>query len=123
LLRDATGVPWAFLTGWSILLGGVLLCAVVALGFGAWVANAAEIYLGVALPEPLVAMLLIVVIVGYNILGERGFRRTRDFITWSVVVALLLPLPVLSASHPLGWPEAALRRSYAGHPGRSFIVC
>jgi len=90
LVRDATGVPWAFLTGWSILLGGVLLCAVVALGFGAWVANAAEIYLGVALPEPLVAMLLIVVIVGYNILGERGFRRTRDFITWSVVVALLL---------------------------------
>lgn len=89
-VREAARVPWAFLTGWSVLLGGVLLSAVIALGFAAWVGIACEDYLGVELPGPLVATCLIVVVVGYNIVGERSFRRAREVATWGMVAAVLL---------------------------------
>ncbi len=90
LLREGARFPLAFLSGWSILLGGVLLSAVLALGFATYLATAAEAYWAVQLPEPLIAALLVVAVVVYNILGRRGFRRTRHLITWGVIVALLL---------------------------------
>ncbi len=90
LLRESAKVPLAFLTGWSVLLGGVLLAAVLALGFATYLAAMAEAYLAVRLPEPLVAAFLILAIVIYSILGRRGFGRTRHVITWGVIAALLL---------------------------------
>jgi len=90
LLREGARVPLAFLTGWSILLGGLLLCAVLALGFAACLAALAEAHLAVQLPEPPIAAFLILAIVMYSILGRRGFGRTRHLVTWGVIAALLL---------------------------------
>jgi APA family basic amino acid/polyamine antiporter len=90
LLLESVRGPWGFLTGWSILLGGLLLCVLLALGFAACLAAVAEAYFAVWLPEPLVAAFLILVIVGYNILGGRGFGPRRYLVTWAVIAALLL---------------------------------
>ena len=90
LLREGARVSWAFLTAWSILLGGLLLCAALALGFAAYLAVVAEAYLAVRLPEPLIAAFLILAMVTYNILGGQGMRRMRHLVTWSVIAGLLL---------------------------------
>ena len=58
LLLERVRGPWRFLTGWSILLGGILLCSVLALGFAADLAAITEAYLGARLPGPPVAAFL-----------------------------------------------------------------
>ncbi len=90
LLREATRGPVAFLTGWAILLGGLLLCAILALGFAASASTFVEALLGVRLGEPGMAALLIVVIAVYNVLGGWSHRRVRDIVTWLVAALLLL---------------------------------
>ncbi|TKJ30120.1 MAG: hypothetical protein CEE40_06220 [Chloroflexi bacterium B3_Chlor] len=119
LLREAISGPLAFLAGWSILLGGLLLCAVLALGFAAGVTTVFEAYTGARLPVSLIAAALVLVIMTYNILGGRSFRRARDVVTWGVVAALVL-LGLLCLPHirlenyrpfsPQGYPgiQAAL---------------
>jgi APA family basic amino acid/polyamine antiporter len=90
LLLERIRGPWGFLTGWSILLGGLLLCSVLALGFAAYLAAIIEAYFGVRFPEPLVAAFLILATVIYNILGGRAFRRARQTIIWGVIATLVL---------------------------------
>jgi len=90
LLREATRGPLAFLAGWVVLLGGLLLCVVLALGSAAVVTTTLEAYFGVRPPESLLAAVLVLVIVTYNVLGGRSFRRARDVVTWGVVAALVL---------------------------------
>ncbi len=98
LVRQIATVPLAFLTGWSILLGGLLLCAVLALGFAAQIAAAGEAFLALRLPKPPIAGLLIVGVVLYNILGGPSFRRRRHLVVWGVVVVLSL-LSLLCLPH------------------------
>jgi APA family basic amino acid/polyamine antiporter len=90
LLSEATGGPAAFLTGWAVLLGGLLLCALLALGFAASVGAIGEVYLGMRLPQPLVAALLTLALAVYNVLGGWSHRRARDIATWAAFAALLL---------------------------------
>ena len=90
LLREATRGPVAFLTGWAILLGGLLLCAVLALGFAASASTVIESAIGLRLGEPGMAALLMVVIAVYNISGGWSHRRARDIVTWLAVALLLL---------------------------------
>ncbi len=90
LLSEATRGPVAFLTGWSVLLGSLLLCALLALGFAAIMGTIFDAYLGVDLPEPLLAALLTLLIAAYNVLGGWSHRRARDVVTWVAFAALLL---------------------------------
>jgi APA family basic amino acid/polyamine antiporter len=90
LLREATTGPLAFLCGWCVLLGGLLLCAVLALGFASGVSGVSEAYLGVQLPTPIIAAGLVLGMALYNILRGRGLRRARDAVTWGVVSTLVL---------------------------------
>jgi APA family basic amino acid/polyamine antiporter len=94
LLSEATRGPLAFLTGWAVLLGGLLLCAVLALGFAATLGTICEVYLGVRLPESLLAVLLTLLVAAYNVLGGRSQRRARDVFT-SLAFASVLILCVL----------------------------
>jgi len=97
LLRESTRGPMAFLAGWAVLLGGLLLCAVLALGFAATVSTISQMYLGVRLPESLLAVLLTLLIAAYNVLGGWSHRRARDVFTWlafsSLLILCLLCLP------------------------------
>lgn len=90
LLSEATRGPVAFLTGWAVLLGSLLLCALLALGFAANVGAIFGAYLGVDLPESLLAALLTLIIAAYNVLGGWSHRRARDVVTWLAFAALLL---------------------------------
>lgn len=90
LLSEATRGPVAFLTGWAVLLGSLLLCALLALGFAATVGAIFGAYLGVDLPESLLAALLTLIIAAYNVLGGWSHRRARDVVTWLAFAALLL---------------------------------
>ena len=84
LLREATRGPLAFLAGWVVLLGGLLLCVVLALGFAAVVTTTLEAYFGVRPPESLLAAVLVLVIVTYNGLGGgvSGVRVTLSRGGW-----------------------------------------
>lgn len=88
LVREAARVSWAFLAGWAVLLGGLLLSGLLALGFAAYLTALLGIYSRVELPEPLIGALLIVVTVIYNARGRLGFRRARHLVTWGVIAAL-----------------------------------
>jgi APA family basic amino acid/polyamine antiporter len=90
LLSDATRGPIAFLTGWAVLLGALLLCALLALGFAASVSTICEVYLGVHLSEPLLAALLTLAMAIYNVLGGWSHRRARDIVARVAFAALLL---------------------------------
>ena len=90
LLSEATRGPLAFLTGWAVLLGGLLLCAVLALGFAAIVSTICEVYLGVGLPQSLLGALLTLIIAAYNVLGGWSHRRARDVVTWLAFSSLLI---------------------------------
>ncbi len=113
LLREATRGPLAFIAGWCMLLGGLLLCAVLALGFAAVVKAICEAFLGAQFPAPPIAAALILGIVVYNIVGGRSLRRARDVVTWGAVAALVLAclvcLPVVHLDSyrslsPQGYP-------------------
>jgi len=103
LLRQATRGPMAFLAGWAIMLGGLLLCAILALGFASSASAIFEAWSGYRLPETVVAALLIVMVAAYNIVGGWSYRRVRDLVTWSAVAVLLLIcvlcLPHVRAAH------------------------
>jgi APA family basic amino acid/polyamine antiporter len=90
LLRESTRGPMAFLTGWAILLGGPLLCAVLALGFSATLSAVVEAEWSVSLPQGPVAAALIALVAAYNVVGGWGQRRARDTVTWLVVGTLLV---------------------------------
>ena len=98
LLREVTRGPVAFLTAWAILLGGLLLCALLALGFAASASALVESVSGYVLPETVVAALLIAAATVYNVLGGWTRRRARDVVTW-LTVAVLLLLCVLCLPH------------------------
>lgn len=90
LLREVARGPLAFLTAWAILLGGLLLCALLALGFAACASELVESLSGHVLPETVVALLLIAAMSVYNVLGGRSHRGARDVVTWLTVAVLLL---------------------------------
>jgi APA family basic amino acid/polyamine antiporter len=98
LLREVTRGPMAFLTAWAILLGGLLLCALLALGFAVNASALVESVSGYVLPETVVAALVIAVTAVYNVLGGWSHRRARDVVTW-LTVAVLLLLCVLCLPH------------------------
>jgi uncharacterized hydrophobic protein (TIGR00271 family) len=103
LLRESTRGPISFLTGWAVLLGGLLLCAVLALGFAATVNTVFQAYLGVRLPEPLIGVVLTLLVAAYNVLGGRSHRGARDAITSlafaSLLILCVLCLPRLQAAN------------------------
>jgi APA family basic amino acid/polyamine antiporter len=90
LLSETTRGPLGFLTGWAVLLGSLLLCALLALGFAATVGAVFGTYLGVDLPESLLAAVFTLIIAGYNVVGGWSHRRARDVTTWVAFAALLL---------------------------------
>jgi APA family basic amino acid/polyamine antiporter len=90
LLSEGTRGPVAFLTGWAVLLGSLLLCTLLALGFAATVSTIFDTYLGVDLPEPLLAALLALLMAAYNVVGGGSHRRARDAATWVAFAVLLL---------------------------------
>jgi amino acid transporter len=98
LLRETTRGPLAFLTAWAILLGGLLLCALLALGFAACASELVESLSGHVLPETVVAALLIAAMSVYNVVGGRSHRKARDIVTW-LTVAILLLLCLLCLPH------------------------
>jgi uncharacterized hydrophobic protein (TIGR00271 family) len=90
LLRESTRGPLAFLAGWAILLGGPLLCGVLALAFAASLNAAVHALWSVSLPQGPVAAALIAVVTTYNVMGGWGQRRARDLVTWLVVAAVVV---------------------------------
>ncbi len=114
LLREAIRAPFAFITGWCMLLGGLLLCAVLALGFAAGASAVFETFLGAQIPAPPIAGALILGIAVYNILGGRSLRRARDAVTWGVVAALALACLACLPGVQLDSYRALSPRGYPG---------
>jgi APA family basic amino acid/polyamine antiporter len=94
LIHEIQGGWLAFLTGWTLTLSGLGVCALLAQGFAAQVTTLLSDYLGLALPAWPWAAGLVILLAVNNTLGTRESWRRRIAI---FLVAVLLGFTLLAA--------------------------
>lgn len=94
----------AFLTGWSVIIAGVFVCALLAQGFANQVTTVLNDYLRVSLPSWPWAAILVVLSAANNGFGTRGRRQGQALILVLVVILgfILLAVPQIDFSHYRG---------------------
>jgi APA family basic amino acid/polyamine antiporter len=77
LIHEAQGGWLAFLTGWTLTLSGLGVCALLAQGFAVQMTTLLNDYLGLTLPTWPWAMGLVILLAVNNVLGTRERRRRQ----------------------------------------------
>jgi APA family basic amino acid/polyamine antiporter len=112
LIHEIQGGWLAFLTGWTLTLSGLGLCALLAQGFAVQVTALLNDYLGLALPTWPWAAGLVILSAASNVLGTReSWRRRVAILLMTVLLGfILLATPRIKpanyvAIHP-NWRQA-----------------
>jgi len=112
LVHEVQGGWLAFLTGWTLTLSGLGLCALLAQGFAVQVTTLLNDYLGLSLPAWPWAVGLVILLAVNNVLGTReGWRRRIAIFLMAVLLGFILlatpriKLANYAPSHP-NWRQA-----------------
>ncbi len=100
-VHDAQGGWLAFLIGWTLILAGLGVCALLAQGFALQVTTLLRDHLQLALPAWPWAAILVILSAANNGLGTRG-RRQSQMILLLMVIFLgfaLLAIPQINVDH------------------------
>jgi len=107
---EAEGKSLAFLTGWTLILSGMGLCAMLARGFGVQVAVLLRTQLNLDLPVWPLASGLILLLAANNTVGTREGRRGPVTASLLMIALLMgvsfLALPKIDLTNYRGGPRA-----------------
>ncbi|TEU13061.1 MAG: TIGR00341 family protein [Anaerolineales bacterium] len=112
LVHEIQGGWLAFLTGWTLTLSGLGVCALLAQGFAVQVTTLLNDYLGLALPTWPWAMGLVILLAVNNVLGTReSWRRRIAILLMAVLLGfILLATPRIKPANyvapPPNWRQA-----------------